>query len=239
MSCGVRYESLQAYADGELDAVSAWQVEQHCAACAPCHGAVNGLRALSAVIRRSAPVAPPPALEERVRRAVQAEGFPRRSRARPAALVTGAVAAAALIAVWAGQPSRDLNGELVAGHVRSLMADHLTDVASSDRHTVRPWFAGKLDFVPPVRDLEAQGFPLVGARLEYVDELPAAALVYRRRKHVINLFVWRDGSASSHLVNQRGYHLETWAQDGLRHVAVSDLNAAELRQFSGLIRAAP
>jgi anti-sigma factor RsiW len=119
--------------------------------------------------------------------------------------------------------------------VRSLMADHLTDVPSSDRHTVKPWFQGKLDYGVPVADFAAQGFPLVGGRLDVLDGKPAAALVYRRAKHVINLFVWPGGHADEH-VSQRGYGAYFWSKGDMQYCAISDLNDPELRQFVDLAR---
>src|SRR6266545_3983442 len=124
--------------------------------------------------------------------------------------------------------------QLIASHVRSLMANHLTDVASSDQHTVKPWLDAKLDFAPPVVDLANEGFPLVGGRLDYLDNRPVAALVYQRRKHFINLFVWpgetgaaRPAMAMSH----QGYQLLHWADSDFNYWAVSDVNANDLQAF--------
>jgi len=130
---------------------------------------------------------------------------------------------------------------VIEGHVRSLMGDHLMDIASTDRHTVKPWFAGRVDFSPTVVDLVNDGFPLAGGRLDYIDHRTAAALVYKRREHVINVFVWpRAGGSPSHVTRSdaRGYHVISWTRDGVAVWIVSDLALAELDDFARKLDAA-
>jgi anti-sigma factor RsiW len=156
------------------------------------------------------------------------------------------VAAAAVLSsavTWwatsgAGGSRGDPMGELVASHVRSLQVDHLTDIASSDRHAVKPWFAGKLDFTPPVADLAAEGYALRGGRLDYVDGRQVAALAYQRRQHVINLFVWPDagGDEAARATQRAGFNVVAWRERGLRFALVSDLGEDELRGFAERLR---
>lgn len=136
------------------------------------------------------------------------------------------------------QAPDELTNEIVASHVRSLMASHLMDVASTDQHTVKPWFNGKVDFSPPVTDFAAQDYPLIGGRLDYLDHHPAAALVYRRHAHPINLFIWPEGGAdeSGSTASEQGYHVVQWRHAGMHFAAVSDVNAEELKGFVELVR---
>jgi anti-sigma factor RsiW len=159
-----------------------------------------------------------------------------------AVFASGAVVAWTLSWLLAAQGQiAQLSDDVVADHVRSLMVTHLTDVASSDQHTVKPWFSGKLDYTPPVRDLSQEGFPLVGGRLDYLDGRSVAALVYRRRLHTINLFVWPcDDTATFGIkrLTRRGYNIVNWCDGGMQFWAVSDLNAGELHTFGQLLRQA-
>ena len=137
------------------------------------------------------------------------------------------------------QPGADqfLATQLIASHARSLLANHLTDVASSDQHTVKPWLDAKLDFAPAVVDLSQKGFPLIGGRLDYLDNRPVAALVYKRRQHFLNLFVWpvgADAAGSTKAMTRQGYQLLHWVDSDLNYWAVSDINEKELQEFKQL-----
>jgi anti-sigma factor RsiW len=244
VSCDEIRGLLSAHADGELDLLRAVEVERHLEACAACAEAMDGLRALSDALKDPALYHQPPiGLRERVRRSARPKV--RLVTWRP---IAAAVAAAALVGItaWAAvrgpaAPTRDnqLAREVVASHVRSLMLEeHQVDVKSSDQHKVKPWFLGKIDVAPEVKDLAAQGFPLKGGRLDYIDDRPAAALVYERNKHVINVLIWRTDGADQppeHL-DRQGYHLIRWTDNGRAFWVVSDLNPEELGEFTQLLR---
>jgi len=189
------------------------------------------------VVRAVEPAAPAPAiLPARAARPV-------RRAWRWAALAPAAAAAVLLIVagprLWPQPSETSVADAVVAAHVRSLLANHLTDVASSDQHTVKPWFQGKLDYSVSVTDWAAEGFPLVGGRLDYVENTAAASLVYKRAQHVVNLFVWpskRGGDEPLQRLSRRGYNAYCWAKDGMHYWAVSDLNEAELQKFVELAR---
>jgi anti-sigma factor RsiW len=145
-----------------------------------------------------------------------------------------AMAASLVIGIIRTDNDQRVLGDVVAAHVRSLQGEHLTDVQTSDQHTVKPWFNGKLDLAPPVLDLTAQGFTLIGGRLDYIDEKTAASIVYRRRKHVINLFVTQASDAEyqpAKLNTVQGYNVLHWRAHGLEFFAISDINEEELREF--------
>jgi len=165
---------------------------------------------------------------------------PRRDFFKFAFLILNSAAAvclALLLSFTFTRPSAQpqLAQEIVSSHIRSLMANHEMDVASSDQHTVKPWFDGRLDFSPPVKDLAAQGFPLIGGRLDYLNNRAVAALVFHRAKHVINLFIWPTNEGDSEAAARppiNGYHLICWSQGGMTFWAVSDLNEKELMEFT-------
>ena len=242
---------LDAYLDGELATVDASELEVHLAQCPECARFRQERLELRAAIRARVPAfEAPAALRERVRAAVGAAvrgRAPRRFTAwgvwRPLAIA----ASLAVVAVgsWrlalqrtAGEALAD---DVLGSHIRSLMPGHLTDVLSSDQHTVKPWFNGKLDFSPPVYDFAGRGYPLIGGRLDYVDGRGVAALVYGRRQHLINVFLWpvarRPAAAPANRTHQ-GYHLLHWATADYTYWVVSDLGLPELGEFAGLLRQA-
>src|SRR5205085_12170745 len=155
-----------------------------------------------------------------------------------AAIIFAAIIALTLLPRLQRSPADQfLATQLIASHVRSLMASHLTDVTSSDQHTVKPWLDAKLDFAPPVVDLSQQGFPLVGGRLDYLDNRPVAAMVYQRRKHFINLFVWPTGAGAAKTmktISRQGYQLLHWLDSEFNYWAVSDISERELQEFKQL-----
>jgi anti-sigma factor RsiW len=235
---------LQGLLDGELDAVNAAACEAHLKTCQACDAEFRRLQALREMATALGVAhAAPERLRAGIESMLAAEAAPApRRRARLAPWLAGGVGGvggllAAGLAVMLVVPQVTEAGverQLVASHVRSLMANHLTDVATSDRHVVKPWFNGKADVAPPVPELASEGFPLVGGRLDYIDDHVAPAVVYSRRLHTVNLFVWASSGrppAGTRVVRRDGYSLVEWAQGGLRFAAVSDIDPGELKEF--------
>jgi anti-sigma factor RsiW len=238
-------EQLDAYLDGELAPGDAAALEAHLRECRECARLERDRRRLSDALRAHLPqFRAPDGLRDRVRDAVQAEAG-RGARRRPSPwypLAAAACLAVVAVASWQVLLRRSaaaaIADQVLAGHLRSLVPGHLTDVASSDQHTVKPWFDGKLDFSPTVSDFAGQGYPLIGGRLDYVGGRAVAALVYGRRRHVINVFLWPGGGAGPTAlatVTLQGYHLLHWTTPDYTWWVASDLGLPELRAFANLL----
>ena len=244
MSCELAATTLHGYFDGELDAVRANEFERHMESCAQCQGALAALRSLREGLKRADLYQP---ASSQLRSQI-AQKLSRAARDKPGwkwFLVPVFSVAAAVIVVGAGAlwlqsrtDSTRIQAELIDAHVRSLQPGHLTDVESTDQHTVKPWFDGKLDFIPPVSDFSQQGFPLVGGRLDVLDGHNVAALVYARRKHLINLFVWpagKDNAAVHGSGSRQGYNRLSWREGDMQFCLVSDASPDDLRELQELI----
>jgi anti-sigma factor RsiW len=251
---------LQADLDGELDIAGSATVAAHLARCASCARRQTALASLMARLRAAPLSHPAPAhLRQAVLNTLEAARVP----AAPAtpegsrlgswldnvrtgvwsavSLGAGAALATAVMVAVVLPRAGGLPDSVVASHIRALQPGHLTDVISTDQHTVKPWFDGRLDYAPPVKDLAAQGFPLAGGRLDYLNNRPVAALIYRRGQHVIDLYVWPEtnrplGSGGG---ERNGYNYERWLQGGMEFWAVSDVALPDLRQFVQTWRDAP
>lgn len=208
---------------------------------------------LSAIIKtQAARHAAPAGLRDRIVTAIRQADAPAQHESKfqgwrqwlnlGAAFALGALASVTAVYFLTTVSAQErLAQEVVASHVRSLMATHLADVASSDRHTVKPWFSGKLDFSPPVHDLAQAGFPLVGGRLDYIGGHPAAALIYQHRQHFINVFVWpRDAGSPTPpaIAEAHGFNVIGWEDKSMQFWLVSDLNVSDLQQFAAQLREA-
>ena len=251
--CAEMRLKLQADLDGELQAGDAAAVAAHMLTCPDCASARSDLSALSARLRSELSYHAAPA---RLRQAIEARIAPRAAAPQPAPVIPlraarswrdlglpfgagFALAACLALVIVLPRGQGQLADSIVASHIRALQPGHLMDVVSTDQHTVKPWFDGRLDFAPPVKDFAAQGFPLIGGRLDYLDGRPVAALSYRRDKHIIDVYVWPGSAAlaASAEGTVDGYNVEHWAQDGMVFWAVSDVEAAQLADFARLWRA--
>jgi anti-sigma factor RsiW len=260
MDCNRAAGLLPGLIDTALGPIARLRVSRHIAGCGTCAAKLEEMRAMQAAIRTNLPYhRAPPGLAARIGAALEREAPPAfaATTARPwfrwpvfggmaGSGLAGALAGVALtVLVLSGRPAgrdaaiADLAMQGVIGsHIRSMQADHLTDVLTSDQHTVKPWLSERLDVSPPVRDLQDAGFPLVGGRMDYVDGHPAAAVVYRHARHVINLFAWSSpGSADApfHTASRQGFNLVTWRRGGVTYYAVSDVEADQLSGFARLV----
>ena len=248
MTCDEARIMLHALLDGELDAGHSRDVEAHIASCAACAAELAAQREMQRVLadtnlRYTAPAS----LRDRIEASLpepQRQQPTRRSVLRGFAMgsAVSALAASGVVAVVLRQDDQQrILSEVVSAHLRSLQAGHLIDVVSTDQHTVKPWFNGKLDVAPPVVDLTAQGFMLIGGRLDYIDARAIGAVVYKRRQHVINLFVSQTSSTEHRppkTQTMQGFNCRRWGERGLNFWAVSDIGADELAEFVDKFEAA-
>ena len=255
MNCDDARLLMHGHLDGELDLADDLEVQRHIEQCPKCASEYAALRAMRIRLKdETFRFEAPAALKEKIRRAIPAttasrsngyqsrrEGWAPRAARFVVPMAIGAVLALVIAPrTIAPALNQRLANEVVASHVRSLMVTHLMDVASTDQHTVKPWFNGKLDFSPPVTDFAKDGFPLVGGRLDYIDGRPVAALVYQHGKHVINVFMWPttgDSTSAERIETEHGYNVEQLAVAGMNCWMVSDLNQVELDKFAEMIRA--
>jgi anti-sigma factor RsiW len=253
MQCDRARQLLPQLIDGAAGPMRRWLVTRHVAHCAGCSAQLEEMQSMQAAIRSNLPYhRAPPGLAARIGAMLPREEVPAPSRSwlrMPAFTfagtgLVGALGGVALTLVVlgggrGGSASGDAIEQAVIGsHIRSMMADHLTDVPTSDQHTVKPWLSARLDVSPSVRDLKDAGFPLIGGRLDYVDGHPAAAVVYRHAKHVINLFAWASpGEQDSGFRDEarQGFNIVTWRRGGITYYAVSDVEADQLAEFAKLV----
>jgi mycothiol system anti-sigma-R factor len=247
MSCDLSGTLLHAYLDGELDAVRAAEFERHLENCRECTATLGAAESLRASLQRAQLYeTAPPELRKEIRSKLKISAA---STSRSPVAAWRWLAAAAAILLLTGMawlavphfrpdsPESVTSAEVIDAHIRSLQAGHLTDVTSTDQHTVKPWFDGKLDFIPPVHDFMDEGFPLIGGRLDVLGERNVAALVYGRRKHFVNVFVWptKEPDTPIHRPGSRqGYQWVHWRHQGMEFCAVSDVSAQDLHELAQL-----
>lgn len=247
MSCNFPSATIHGYLDGELDAVRAAEFERHLEGCPDCVAALDAQESLRASVQRAhLHEKAPPGLREKI---VAAERFaaPIPISSRRVFAQWLAIAAATILVIYSfwriiptvtgGVNQNVVAAQVVDAHLRSLEPGHLTDVISTDQHTVKPWFDGKVDFAPPVQDFAADGFPLQGGRLDVVGGRTVAALVYARRKHFVNVFIWptRESDTYPKSSEQQGENWITWRKNGMVFWAVSDASAADLVELQHLL----
>ena len=251
MNCTETQHLLHAYIDAELDMADTLEVEQHLQKCTACLQIYTNYQALRTAIKTgSLYFQAPEKLGKRIRSSVlkaNKAAFISHVMSWRGLSIAAVLVFALLLTAWGLTrfwptyvEENSLQQEVLASHVRSLMANHLVDVPSSNQHTVKPWFDGKLDFSPSVVDLAPQGFPLLGGRLDYLDNRPVAAVVYKYQKHIINLFIWsstQNLGGEMDTTTLQGYHLIHWTRAGMTYWAVSDLNLNELQKFVQLVQA--
>jgi anti-sigma factor (TIGR02949 family) len=247
MNCDEISQLLSAYIDGELDGALQPEVKKHLDDCPNCRKEADGMANFSSFLRTTMPAYKAPSkLKAEIRASLRRESAPesdwffwfRRPLIYAAAvLVLGFILVSAL-RTFAPNKDQDLIGQAITNHARSLMVDHLVDVTSSDQHTVRPWFAGKLDYSPPVAELAEAGYTLVGGRIDMLDKRPVAAIVYRHGNQVINVFVFpvETRKIDFEVRSDRGYHFCGWNRAGLNYFCISAGTADDIEKFEDAFR---
>lgn len=246
MNCKETRELLPAHVDHELGVREAMDIDTHLQGCPACQAEYAQQTAARAAVKKHATYFAAPAdVVRRIQRGLPMPAAPARRTwnwTHAGAVLATVVAIAWSLGLYLALPTATdrLTDEVVANHVRSLMSDHVVDVASTDQHTVKPWFNGKLDFSPTVHDLATEGFPLIGGRLDYLDHRPVAALVYRYHQHTINLFVVPTTDSKDlapRSVPRQGYRVVYWTRAGMAYWAVSDVDPAQLARFKDIMLA--
>jgi anti-sigma factor RsiW len=249
MTCQEAARLIDAHSDRELDPSIDLEFAEHLERCEECARAMEGTLALKAAMKDHATYFPAPdGLHRRIEAAIGAsthavavERAPARRNVRWVSAASAAIAAILALTlaprIFQGPENDFLLREVVAAHVRATQVDHLTDVASSDRHAVKPWFEGKIDFSPPVADFQAEGFKLVGGRVDYLDARAVAALVYQHGPHFINVFIWPTGERdhSPALATRNGYNIDHFTRGGMNYWIVSDTGRAEIQTLAALM----
>ena len=259
MQCDIARDLVGAYVDGELSGAERQAMAEHIASCPTCAAEADALRRVGEQLRVMGRAAVPVGLSDRIRSQLAQEPI----TAMPATAVKqwnsgalrqmAAVLAACVLSsalTWGAMTSGALTGrgvatatvriehDVVAAHIRSLLQDSPIQVASSDSHTVKPWFTGRIDFAPEVRDFASDGFPLIGGRIDYIGDRRVGAVVYKRNLHVVNVFLW-PAAAAEPAIGQRhvakGYNVLSWSKDGLAYWAISDLNLEDLKKLQSLL----
>jgi mycothiol system anti-sigma-R factor len=235
-ACDDKILLVSSLVDGELDAANSALVEAHLTHCEACREEFERQQAIRTMLSGSgARYEAPDSLKNRIRSKPEFSGRARQANRLPGWLAPGvaaALAASLAVVVLTGPTAQSaMDQQLISSHVRSLQPGHLTDVQTTNQHIVKPWFNGKVDFAPPVPELADAGFPLAGGRLDSIDGKTVAAIVYHRRLHTINLFVWRGDQSFGRAAVEDGFSLREWDEGGLQFAAVSDIPPDELKQF--------
>jgi anti-sigma factor RsiW len=247
MNCDEVRHLLDAYVDGELDLIRQGNVETHLRGCVNCKDAAEDKTQFCSLVRMNAPVYKgPPELKAKIRAALREESRPRSGWLSQFSLPLAYAAAVLVLSFgltftwWTFSPAKDqaLVLQAISNHVRSLIATHLIDVNSSDEYTLKAWFTGKLDYSLPIVDLAKAGFPLIGGRIDMLDQRPVAAIVYRHNNNSIDLFVWPASSRTIELNvrSDRGYHFCGWNKAGLNYFCISEISSIALETFEDQVR---